>query len=184
MKRIAWISAMVGLAAVATGGSACTVTVGNLDDGGLGSGGDSSTGEDTSTEPDTATPDTATPPDAGGETETGSGDDGATSADALDIGTCATLIDTMSPTCNTCVESMCCGEWVACTALDDAGADDAGASACVNLTQCVLDWIAGDDAGTVASGEQVCDPSHTPSEQALSHAFLGCLQGPCAASCM
>lgn len=177
MKKIAWSAGFVILAAIGAADSACTVTV-NGDDGGNLPTDDGGTAQDTSTGSDTGTQaETGTQADAG--TDTGSQVE--TSAPA-DSGVCASQIDTGSVPCDQCIESMCCSQLDACATADDAGVDDAGASACARLTQCVFDWVAA-DAGSLASGEATCGPSYTQTEQTQSHALITCIYGSCAAQC-
>ncbi|HZU81648.1 MAG TPA: hypothetical protein VE987_01970, partial [Polyangiaceae bacterium] len=142
---------------------------------------DSASGEDGST----TGGDAGSGSDSGATSETGADagpqpDSGA--PDGADGGTCPTLIDTGNATCDLCIESACCTQWDTCASADDAGVDDAGASACVRLTQCVLDWVAA-DAGDVANGESTCDPAYTSAEQTASHNVLSCISGSCATAC-
>jgi hypothetical protein len=175
MKKIAWSTGFVILAAVAAADSACTVTVNNGDDGGNFATDDGGNAQETSTGTDTGTQ-----PDAG--LDTGSQVDTGATADGSDSGMCPTAIDTGSAPCDQCIESLCCSQLDACATADDAGLDDAGASACARLTQCVFDWVAA-DAGSVSSGEASCGPAYSQTEQTQSHALITCLYGSCATLC-
>jgi hypothetical protein len=135
-------------------------------------------GEDASTpEPDSGTPDTGTiAPDAS---------DGATVvSDAGDAGSCSIGLDTGDATCNTCVETSCCTQLTTCDVTDDAGANDAGFSACEQLLACINDVNSTTDGGGEAgAGETACDGTYEQSEQTNAEAVLTCIRTSCATQC-
>jgi hypothetical protein len=187
MKRLAWSPALAIaiLGGIAANDSACTLVVGG-DDGGNPFTDDSGSMQDTSMAADMGTQvDTGTPPDTGSQPDVGTQPpDAGTQPDtgaAAEGGTCAVPADTGSAVCDQCIDAMCCTESITCATPDDAGVDDAGASACAQLAQCVVAWVAG-GAGNVASGEAACNPSYTPSEQSASHTLLTCIHDKC--SCL
>jgi hypothetical protein len=105
-----------------------------------------------------------------------------------DGGTCAIGADTGSPSCDQCVDSACCTALVACGTPDDAGSDDAGASACEQLLQCTLDCLAGNpdaglDAGSLSDCQAICNPSYTLTEQQNANALIQCQATNCAPQC-
>jgi hypothetical protein len=173
MNKLALSASLMIVGAIAAGDSACTITVNNDDGGGAqgtnDSGGLDATADDTGMQSDTAKDG---PADAGTQGE---------AAAMTDAGTCPVGIDTGIAACDQCIEAACCQQWVTCGTPDDAGVDDAGASACVQLTQCVQDWVAA-DAGTLSSGEASCGPAYSQSARDASHAFLACKQG-CSMQC-
>ncbi len=119
--------------------------------------------------------------DASGQSDTGAGA-------GPDGGMCAVTADTGVAACDQCVNSTCCAALVACGSLDDAGADDAGASACEQLLKCTLDCVAGNpDAGlmpgTLTSCQMLCNPSYSSSEQANATGLLQCLTTACGQAC-
>jgi hypothetical protein len=177
MTRLAWSPALaiVILGGIAASDSACTLVVGG-DDGGnpftddSGSVQDTSMAADMGAQVDTGTQqDTGTQPDVGTQPDAGAAGEG---------GTCAVPADTGSAVCDQCIDAMCCTQSIACATPDDAGVDDAGASTCAQLAQCVVSWVAG-GAGDIASGEAACGPTYTPSAQSASHALLTCIHDKC-----
>jgi hypothetical protein len=107
---------------------------------------------------------------------------------SVEGGVCAIGADTGSASCDQCLDSLCCTALVACGTLDAAGANDAGASACEQLLQCILDCVAGNpdagvSAGSQSSCEAICNPSYTPSEQQSASALLQCQMGNCTQQC-
>jgi hypothetical protein len=174
MNKLALPASLMIAGAIAATDSACTITVNNNDDGGGAQGpndlgGSDATAADTGTQSDSAQD---SPADAGMQ---------ADAAAATEAGTCSVGIDTGIAACDQCIEAACCQQWVTCATPDGAGVDDAGASACVQLTQCVQDWVAA-DAGSLSSGEVSCGGAYSQSERDASHAFLVCKQG-CSTQC-
>jgi hypothetical protein len=165
---------IVGVSAVAVVACTSTTTVNN------GPGEDASTVPDdssTTTEPDTGTTaDTGTtvPTPDGATTVTEAGDGG---------GTCVVALDTGSADCDSCTAA-CCTQLTTCATPDDAGVDDAGSSACLQLLGCINDINASSDAGVDAGvGETTCDPSYTTDQQANAEAVLTCIRTNCATQC-
>jgi hypothetical protein len=106
----------------------------------------------------------------------------------VDSGICAVGADTGSPSCDQCIDSLCCPALVACGSPDAAGVDDAGATACEQLIQCTLDCRAGNpdagvDGGSLSDCETICNPSYTVSEQQNANALLQCQATSCTQQC-
>lgn len=163
---------MVALSVVTVGG--CTVNT-TPDNGDAAGNTDTGTG---ATEPDTGTAvDTGTMVDSG----TTPGAD----ADASDgAASCSVALDTGSTACDTCVGTSCCTQLTNCVATDDAGTDDAGNSACLQLLVCINDVNAASDASVDAgAGESTCNPSYTTTEQSTAEAVLTCIRASCSAQC-
>jgi hypothetical protein len=115
--------------------------------------------------------------DAAGQAETG-----------LDAGVCAVISGTGSAGCDQCLDAQCCQAIVACATPDDAGTNDAGASACEQLLQCTLDCIGGNpdaglDGGAPGDCESLCNPTYTVSQQMAANGVLQCLMTNCSAQC-
>lgn len=121
--------------------------------------------------------------------EAGAGDGFATDGSGgADGAVCGVTGDTGSDSCNQCLDTACCAALEACGTPDDAGTNDAGASACQGLLECTLDCVAGNpDAGvagdTLSNCQALCNPSYTTSEQAAASALLQCLTTSCASQC-
>jgi hypothetical protein len=101
---------------------------------------------------------------------------------------CSILASTGRVACDQCIDAECCAALVACDTPDSAGVDDAGASACDSLAQCLLDCIAGNPGarvppGTLASCQTLCDPPYSSTEQQNASALVQCQQDSCAAQC-
>jgi len=138
-------------------------------------------GSDVATAPDGAS-------DALATSDAGSGDGPSTDGVGADGAVCGVTGDTGSDSCNQCLDTSCCAALEACGTPDDAGTNDAGASACEGLLQCTLDCVAGNPdagipAGTLSDCEGLCNPSYTTSEQAAASALLQCLTTSCATQC-
>jgi hypothetical protein len=127
--------------------------------------------------------------DSGGNIVPDSTSDTADQTDGgADAGTCGITADTGNSTCDQCVDSMCCDSLVACGTADDAGADDAGASACEQLLQCTLACLTGNPdagvpAGTLTDCQALCSPSYSTAEQQNANALLQCLTNSCSQPC-
>jgi hypothetical protein len=170
---------LVGLAACVIG---CTVTTSTTgDDGGnLVFFGDEagSDARETSTPPDTGTgtPDTGTGADTSkpdvGVAETGP-----------DAGTCSASLVIGSAACDLCMKAQCCGAMVACDMADDAGVDDGGASACVQLLKCTADLCNAMDGGSLRDCLSTCGASYTTSEQNSGTAVISCAETHCSSEC-
>jgi hypothetical protein len=127
--------------------------------------------------------------DAAADTSTGV--DVGTGADVstgVEAGACAVTASTGSTGCDQCLDSQCCSALVSCDTPDDAGVNDAGASACEQLLGCIRDCIAGNpDAGvppsTLSECQPICSPSYTPSEQQSANALLQCQASSCSTAC-
>jgi hypothetical protein len=107
---------------------------------------------------------------------------------APDSGVCAVSAVTGSASCDQCLIGHCCSQLMACDTPDNAGVNDAGASACEQLLSCILDCVAGNPdagvaAGTRADCQNVCNPSYTSSEQQNASAVLDCQMSNCTSSC-
>ncbi|HLK37703.1 MAG TPA: hypothetical protein VKU41_13175 [Polyangiaceae bacterium] len=108
---------------------------------------------------------------------------------ASDAGSaCGVGVSSGSATCDSCLESTCCGALTACDTPDDGGVNDAGMSQCEALVGCILDCVAGNAdagiaAGTTSSCESVCNPTYSASEQASAQALLACETSNCSAAC-
>jgi hypothetical protein len=180
MRIISWCAALgLGLiGATAFGSAGCSSDDSSngttTDDAGTDSG---ATTDDssTATNPDTGT---TTTPDTGTATDDGGTDGGA------DGGTCSIGLDTGSADCDSCVAGSCCTALTTCDAPDDAGANDAGFSACEQLLGCINDANSTSDAGPDAGvGESLCDSSYTADEQTNAEAVLTCIRTSCATQC-
>jgi hypothetical protein len=95
---------------------------------------------------------------------------------------------TGDPTCDMCLNTMCCNELTACGTVDDAGLDDAGSTACNQYVSCVQDCQAGNpdagvDGGTLADCQTTCGMTYTSTETTNGNALLTCFNGPCASAC-
>jgi hypothetical protein len=98
--------------------------------------------------------------------------------------TCSLALDTGVAACDTCVGSSCCTPLTNCATPDDAGSDDAGNSACLQLLFCINDINNSSDAGVDSgAGETACNSSYSASEQAAAQAVLSCIRASCAAQC-
>ena len=175
MRTFAWSVGLGLLGATIAVASGCTVTVNN-DDAGFP---DFDTGA--FPEPEASTPG----PEAGTGVETGTPDSGTTTTpDGTVEAGCGTEVMTgASAACDTCLNTSCCTQLDTCATPDAMGVDDAGASACLQYAQCVLDWVnAG--AGDMASGRTTCAASHTSTQQSQGNMLLDCIQSTCAAPCM
>jgi hypothetical protein len=145
-------------------------------------------GSDGATEMDTSTGAV----DDSGTTDTGTPemDTGTTTpvSDASDAGEAAAMcsvgLDTGAAACDSCVDSSCCTPLTTCVTPDDAGTDDAGNSACLQLLFCINDVNVSSDAGVDSgSGETFCNSNYSASEQAAAQAVLTCIRTSCAAQC-
>jgi len=95
-----------------------------------------------------------------------------------DAASCSVAASTTSPTCDTCVESMCCAQLEACFGTG------ASAAPCVALTSCMQDCEAGNaDAGLAPQSQSDCltnvcaadGGGYSATDQANSIALLACL---------
>jgi hypothetical protein len=163
---------IVGVSAVVVVG--CTTTINNSGTGDDASTTDGSTG---TPEPDAATDTGTTTPTPEGST--------TVVADAGDAGgSCSVALDTGSADCDSCVATSCCTQLTSCDTPDDAGVNDAGASACEQLISCINDYNTSTDAGIDAgAGESACNMSYTASEQSTAEALLTCIRGTCGTQC-
>jgi hypothetical protein len=161
---------IVGVSAVAVVACTSTTTV------------NSTPGEDASTDDgSTTTPE----PDSGLDTGTPATDGSTTVVPEAgdDAGTCAVALDTGSADCDSCT-AQCCTQLTTCATPDDAGVDDAGSSACLQLLACINDVNTSSDAGVDAGvGESTCDPTYTADEQTNAEAVLTCIRTSCATQC-
>jgi hypothetical protein len=177
MNKLACCAAtlvVLGAGAAGLAGSACTVTSSSGDDGGI------STGYDSGNQPDVSTGGGG---DAG-EPDTGTG--GQDSAADGGGGGCTVGVTTGVPACDTCVGNSCCSQLTACSTPDDAGADDAGITACLMLVGCIQDCIQGSDAappGDAADCVGECSPSYSQTEREQALQLLSCVGGSCSTQC-
>jgi hypothetical protein len=178
MRIHSWYLALgiVGVSAVAVAG--CTVNTTNNN-------GTGDAGDDASTTDDATTG--TSEPDAATDTGTTPATDGSTPvvADAGDSGgSCAVALDTGSADCDSCVATSCCTQLTSCDTPDDAGVNDAGASACEQLITCINDFNTSTDAGVDAgAGESACNTAYTPTEVTTGAALLTCIRGTCGTQC-
>ncbi len=126
---------------------------------------------------------TADAGDAAAET----GPDAATDA-AADGGVCAVSAATGSAACDQCLNAQCCSALVSCDTADSAGRNDAGATACEQLAQCLLDCLAGNpdagvDGGTLSDCQTACNPSYSAGAQQSATALLQCQSMTCSTQC-
>jgi hypothetical protein len=180
MKIIGWCTTfglgLLGATSLVSTGCSSTTTTDNTDDSGVVTPEDAGDGATTVTD-DSST--TVTP-------------DGATEAAVTtDGGTCSVSTDTSNPTCDTCLEAMCCTQLEGCFGSDP----DATATSCEMLVGCIQDAEAGNDASapmTPADALALCNPdsgsSYTATDVTNATAFLSCLgdgnpSGACATSC-
>jgi hypothetical protein len=134
----------------------------------------------TTTVDDSATTDTGTTPVV--DTGTLPVSDASEAGEAA--ATCSVALDTGVAACDSCVGSSCCTPLTTCAAPDDAGTDDAGNSACLQLLFCINDINNTSDAGVDSgAGETACNSSYSASEQAATQAVLSCIRTSCAAQC-
>jgi len=161
---------MVALSVVTVGGCTVNTTTDN---------GDAADNTDTGT--GTTQQDTGTAVDTGAVMD--SGTTPGVDADAS-AASCSVALDTGSTACDTCVGTSCCTQLTNCVATDDAGTDDAGNSACLQLLVCINDVNAASDASVDAgTGESTCNPSYTTTEQSTAEAVLTCIRTSCSAQC-
>ncbi len=171
MKKLAWKAALgiVGTAALGAT-TACTVTTGTyIPDGSVSFGDDGA--DALATGSDAPATETGTQLDAG-----------------ADSSSCPVSINTGSAACDQCTGASCCAEFVACDTADDAGVDDAGLSACEQLTTQVSECVigrpdAGLDAGTFSSCYALWKDAYSVSAQQEAQALFSCLSAKCPQAC-
>ena len=170
MRIIGWCTTLgLGLVGVfAIGATGCTATVNGGTDGGTVFPDDAEADADAAAPLDSGTP----PPDSG------------------DAGGCGVAPDTSNPTCDTCLETMCCTQLETCF-----GTNPSASTMCEALVSCVQDAEAGNDAAapmTMSNAFDLCAPdggtTYTATDLASAAAFLSCLgdgnaSGACASSC-
>jgi hypothetical protein len=184
MKRFTWSIGLAFLGVIATGGSACTVTVtsgdgGNpFDDGG---GQDTATNLDSGTLLDTSTtPDTGTAADSSASPDTGQPPDTGTTTDGGEGGTCTILTQVTfgSAACDDCLGKSCCDSTTACF----TGAEND----CESKVTCFTDCLAGSPDAGIAPGDTATCKTQCAGFDAMASTFdtwVTCVSNYCSTSC-
>src|SRR5258708_7400839 len=177
-----------GVTTMAAFGGGCTVTTVNNgpgEDGGSSSGSSGAT-DDSSTASDSPSGSSSGSSSSGSSSRASSSSSSGVSEGGGEGegGTCAAATVFDPPACETCMKAKCCSALLTCEAPDDAGVNDAGASACSQLFQCAIDYVAASDGGsTLDDAVATCTGGTTTNASTLLGAVLTCATNSCASAC-